>query len=875
MKRPKDPFLEKTGAVDPRVASLVEQLPYWEIFDDTVFLVDGRGYIGFELEPFPTELVASPGHLLYALKRLIHNAVDDNETLRVVLEVKSMKAREQLRAHASLTKVEGFLRTLSEANQRFYEALAEAGVLSSYRLFLLVPVGKPRLGYRVPSPAVALLSEFLPFLKGKTHISFNEEEYAAFAKEAKRRQQLVGGLLGLTGLEARPMSGDDLFRLIFRYLNPGMEEPRAPYQPSFDYVPLEKTRRLPEEHPGKTLRSQLVRSLVDNRYWDALRVGRTWLHFWRMADVPNETAFGMLAPLVQAADKPAWVILDYTKVPQEQGEARLRYKFRDQYIAAEQTDVPDVGAEEGAREAAEYLRHIRRSGDSLFLVNALFVLQDEDENNLRYRSDNFYAQASSIEGNPFIQLQRGTFRTWLEAAPCSGWRIGAPRMYPETQAAHFFTWQGPWRHEAQRPKELYFTRWLTSVTLDPFDDSYPNFNALVIGTSGGGKSFLVQHRLTELLRDGETLAVAVDRHRHSYEGLFTALAEEGAAQMIEFGPGSDTVINPFDLPPGLEAPTEEKILGIFSLVRAMVPPNPKRADPAIENRILRSAIEQTYERAAHEEKDPETGEWRKVYKGATISNLIDTLFNLSRVGTQAVGPVEREIATSLGHALGEWSRETGLGKLFDGPSTFQIDPKARFVYMVVREVEGIPHFFPVAMLATVQAVWGFLQASAYPKKVVVIEEAWSLFRHEASLQFVQDLFRRGRTLGIGTWAVSQSVEDFAKENAAAVLNNVSQFFVTGIANEEDLPLFRAVLQNAPDSLLQEALHLVRERGKFAEYLVWLKKGEGGTGGVVRLEVAPESYWTFTTHPADKARRERYVKRLGSFQQAVLSLARES
>jgi len=873
-KRPEDPFLKKAGATDERVASLVSQLPYWEIFDDIVFLIDGRGFIGFELELLPGELFGEveQSTLLYGIKRILHNAAGDEETLRLIMEVESLPL-ESLKDYAAETRVEGFLGDLAWHTTATYERYSRAGVFNQYRLFLLVPVSKPRLGYRVPNPFVVLLSEFLPFLKGKTHLSFNEAEYQDFLKEVERKRQMVQGLLNVAGIPSRAMTGQDLYRLLFRYFNPGLPEPTAPYEPIFDYLPVEQAKKFPE-HPGRTLRSQLVRSVVDNRYWNALRVGDVWHHFWRMADVPNETYFNMLAPLVHASDKPLTVVLDFTRLPQEKGEGRLRYKFRDQYLTAGQTDVPDIGAEEGAREAAEYIRYIRQSGDALFLVNALFILKSTDEDELVYRSDQFWSRASAIEGNPFYRIERGTFRTWLEAAPASGWKIGAPRMYPETQAAHFFLWEGPWRHEAKKPRELYFTRWLTPVTIDPFDEAYNNFNSLIIGASGGGKSFLVQNRLVDILRTGEALAVAVDRHRYSYDGLYSALAEEGQAQLVEFGPGSDTVINPFDLPPGQNVPDDEKILGIFALLRTMVPPNPQRADPAIENRILRSAIEQTYQRRTREMKDPDTNEWKPVFQGATISDLVDTLMNLSRVGQQAVGEEERIIAKGLAHAVAEWSRETSLGKLFDGESTFRFDPKARFVYVIVRDVEGLPHFFPVAMLATVQAVWNFLKVSQYPKKVVVIEEAWHLFRSESSMAFVHDLFRRGRTLGIGTWAVSQNVADFMGENAAAILTNVSQFFVTGIPSDEEVPVYASILQTAPLALLEKAKRLERQRGKFGEYLVWLKKGEGGEGGVVRLEVDPMRYWTFTTHSTDRERRKRYTERFGSFRTAVMKLAEE-
>jgi hypothetical protein len=867
-----DPFLESTGATDNQVASLVSMLPYWEILADAVFLDDGRAYVAFEIEMPPGELYgpSEQAVLLRGLKQVLRMVGQDGETLRLIISVKEGNVH-GLERYRQLIQVEhGFLFDLGEAQYNNTRHLAEQKVLNDFRFYFCVPVGAPRLGYRVASPAVALLSEVLPFLKGKKHFSFNQEELAGFLKEIDRKKFLFQQLLQTAGLRATLLSGDALYRLIFEYLNPSLPTPTAPYQPTFDYVPGNLSKE--ENHPGKTLRSTLVRSMVDNRYWDRLRVGSHTLGFWRLADVPNETFFGMLAPLLDAAGKQLWVVLDFTRLSKEQGEGRLRYKFRDQYITAGATDVPDVGAEEGAREASEYIRYIRQSGDHLYNVNALFILVDPSEKELERRMDRFWAKASSFEGNPFLRLQRGTFRSWLQAAPFSGQALSAPRMYPETQAVHFIPWQSPWRHEAKNPKELYFTRWLTPITHDPFDDSLPNYNSLTIGTSGGGKSYNVQNRLVESLKTGDTMAVAIDRHRWSYWGLYKVLEEDGHAEFLEFGPGSDTVINPFHLEPGTYELGPEKQLEVFALLRAMVPGNPQRADPAIENRILRAAIEQTYHRLSRQVKG-ESG-WVVDFgqNVPTISDLVETLENLSSIDGKTVTDETRAIALKLSYAFAEWSRRTALGALFDGPSTFRIAPEKRFVYIVVKEIEGNPDFFAVAMLATVQAVWNAIKKTVYPRKVIVLEEAWHLLKNRDSAEFVYDLFRRGRTLGIGTWAVSQNLADFAAEHAAPILTNVAQFYVTRASGDEEvLEQIARILQTAPPSLIEQLPGMTKVNGAYAEFMLWLKLGEGGEGGILRLDADPVRYWTFTTAPKEREEREALARQLG-YQRAVRRLA---
>ncbi|MCX7740143.1 MAG: hypothetical protein N2047_03865, partial [Meiothermus sp.] len=60
-------------------------------------------------------------------------------------------------------------------------------------------------------------------------------------------------------------------------------------------------------------------------------------------------------------------------------------------------------------------------------------------------------------------------------------------------------------------------------------------------------------------------------------------------------------------------------------------------------------------------------------------------------------------------------------------------------------------------------------------------------------------------------------------------------------------------------------------GAYAEFMLWLKLGEGGEGGILRLDADPVRYWTFTTAPKEREEREALARQLG-YQRAVRRLA---
>lgn len=868
-RKVRDPLAERVRASDQDTQSLVEQLPYWEILKDAVLLVDGRMEIGYELTSLNPEVMdeAALSLLHRGIKAILRGGIKEEQRLRLYVTVEdgSVDELESYRNHVTAPE-----EILNYIGLRQYENFAEwerQGLLYRYRYFLSVEVGEPRKGYASPSPLVAFLQDLLPWSKRGSHISFTHREFQEFLEETLHPTAArISQHLSLAGIPHRRLEGVELFKLIHRYLNPGVPSPER-YSPTFEYVPTRITKQL-ESARRSTLRSKLVRSSIDNRHLDYLKVGNHYLAAIKFVDIPAETWFGMFHELLNAGDKPKWVAVDFHRLPQARAEGVLRNRFRDYWRTGEQSDIPDIGAQEGAREVAEYIQHIRRHGEGIYLVSAAFLLLDEDLGNLNERVRDFLVGASHIEGQPFMRMHRGVFKTFLEALPFSGHALSRPRMYPETQTAHFWTWAGPWRHQAPRPVELYLTRYNTPVSFDPWDPRLPNYNAVIVGETGSGKSYLVQHRLTEVLKMRETVAVAIDRHEYSYDGLYQALYEKGVAAKIHYGPSSSTVINPFDLPEGQEEPDDYKLLQLEALFRLMAPPGGEY-DPAHEEAVLRAGILQTYQNATTEVETPKG--WVRKYQGATISDLIRNLREINRVAGHLPTEREREIASSLAARLEKWSRRTALGKLFDGPTTVKASPNTRFLYVIAEHVEGMDEFFQVATLNLVQLVWNFVSRSPYPQRVVVLEEAWHLLSNPHGARVVYELFRRGRTLGISTWAVSQALQDFLGEHARAVANNAARFFVLRSA---DPPEVVSQVLGCPMALASAKSTLLRAHRRYSEAIVWMRYGEGGEGGVIRVLADPIRYWLFTTHPAEREKRRELAQRLGSTLRAVIQLAEE-
>jgi len=131
--------------------------------------------------------------------------------------------------------------------------------------------------------------------------------------------------------------------------------------------------------------------------------------------------------------------------------------------------------------------------------------------------------------------------------------------------------------------------------------------------------------------------------------------------------------------------------------------------------------------------------------------------------------------------------------------------------------------------------------------VLVIDEAWKLVERRATGEWVNDLARRARHLGLFLVAISQQLSDFAGEYGKALIR------------DSTMQLF---LRQSPDELgyVHDALRLSDAEVRAIARLKTVKRGfsqaywiNGTRGrGTIALRVAPTEYWLATSDPVGDA-----------------------
>lgn len=114
------------------------------------------------------------------------------------------------------------------------------------------------------------------------------------------------------------------------------------------------------------------------------------------------------------------------------------------------------------------------------------------------------------------------------------------------------------------PAVIFRNRLNGLVSFNPFDPKLTNYNALVTGSSGAGKSFLNNCILAQELARG--LRVFIIDIGGSYKKLTEALG----GQYLDMDLSDQYRLNPFDIPDPTKEPSNQKLKSLLAVIESMV-----------------------------------------------------------------------------------------------------------------------------------------------------------------------------------------------------------------------------------------------------------------------------------------------------------------
>ncbi|MCA9839205.1 MAG: ATP-binding protein [Trueperaceae bacterium] len=811
-------------------ASMLDLLAYWEIKDGVVVLDSGVMETALELSLPSTLLspVSSLETLHTAITGLLRHCVPQKERLRLLIEVSPMRRDRLDHYQAQLISKHPSAQVLSQGKTAFLESARRQGKLVEYRAFLTCTL--------------------TPSTKRRRKQAFSPEEFQQrYTRALEIRQSLIQAL-DKAGLRPIPLFDQALFELIWRYFNPatGLQCPPQYQAQTFHYpkTVLSKFPQLAEP----SLRNQLVSSDLARR-WDHLWFSGHFAQLVSMSNLPVAyTQAGMIGHLLKVP-RLFWLIIDYVHDPHGPALRSLMTQARRLYSATGDTggltDYADPNVRVGFKEVDDALSHVSESGTHVYRVGVSMLLLEPEQDRLKKGLDEARDAFIQLPGVQPIVETAGLLTQFKALAPCSG--LCNERMFLTLQenAADFFPLDAPWQGSSQ-PLSLVWNRWDSLSALDPFDPKSSNWNGMVIGGSGSGKTFLMQTLLGDLLRQDVEVMI-VDRG-YGYQHL----VELFDGELIPIEPGGKVSINPFDLPEGELKPDDQKKGFLMALLSAMLP-SETPFNKSLENALLSSAIHQLYDGA--------NGNL------ITLSDLARLLTSLNQIGERQATKTEQELAKSLALRLEPWTGESAFASFIDRPTT--IKTEASVIYFETSGLERHAELRSVALLLLTELIWQRISKDLSRKKIVVLDEVWSLLKHPQAASFIVELYRRFRRYNAAVYAVTQSLQDFQTEEARGILQNTTYHYLLRLATEDEL------IQNLlklSDRAMDIFRNLSSKKGSYSEAMTWIRQEDGLQGGVLVLRPSPIEYWAYTTHAEDMVLREAVIKKHGELLPALEELA---
>ena len=401
-------------------------------------------------------------------------------------------------------------------------------------------------------------------------------------------------------------------------------------------------------------------------------------------------------------------------------------------IAEEKGIVRDPALETALEDAEELRTQIQRGQEKFFQFGLYFTIYGEDEKKLEKISK----QLESLLGGKLILTKKSELQMEL------GFNSSLPLCLDELEVS---------RNMNTSPLSSTFPFSSSDLTsnegilygLNRHNDSLiifdrfslENANSVVFAKSGAGKSYCVK---LEILR---SLMVGVDVIVIDPENEYEALAQTVGGAYLKVSLTSDRRINPFDLPSPLQDEEVQpgdllrsNIINLHGLLKIML-----GGVTPLEEGILDKALNDVYavKGITMDIVDPSQ------IPVPTMEDLYDILSNMD--GGQ-----------NLAQRLQKYTQGTYAG-IFNKPTN--VDLSSGLMVFSIRDLEDALR--PTAMYIILNYIWNRVRTKL-KKRMLVIDEAWTMMQYDDSAKFLFGLVKRARKYYLGITTITQDVEDFVK-----------------------------------------------------------------------------------------------------------------
>ncbi len=357
------------------------------------------------------------------------------------------------------------------------------------------------------------------------------------------------------------------------------------------------------------------------------------------------------------------------------------------------------------------------------------------------------------------------------------------------------------------------------MPLDVYDNPAGNYNVAIAGTSGSGKSLLLNEIAASYLGTGARVWI-IDVGR-SYEKA----CRNFGGSFIEFTEEAGLSLNPFSFVEDIDEDMEL----LQPLLAQMV--SPREPLDGFQYSTLGAAIKKV---------------WKRLGRQMTVSD-IHALLASGRLeeATPGEDPAGDRRLKDLAAMLQPYTNDGTYGKYFNREATIDFD--SDFIVLELEELKAKKDLQTVVLLIVMYRITREMYFSRDRKKIVIIDEAWDLLSGGATAEFIEAGYRRARKYKGAFMSATQGVDDYYRNPAAkAALDNSDWMFLLRQKPESIEMLDKLGQLNMDDAMKRLLQSLRTEHGAYSEVFIHSPAGSG----IGRLIVDPYSLLLFSSRAED-------------------------
>lgn len=327
------------------------------------------------------------------------------------------------------------------------------------------------------------------------------------------------------------------------------------------------------------------------------------------------------------------------------------------------------------------------------------------------------------------------------------------------------------------------------LIFDNFSSSLTNYNMVIFGKSGSGKSVTIK---TIMARS--SVLMGVENMVLDAEGEYNVVASALRGITVEISPTSSTIINIFDIETEVVkneiTGREVTVLNVENKVEDVTQALLTMARGATKSEEVNELTKQIIAEIVAEEyksrgitSDPESlyedaqedGLARAKKEMPTISSWYERLVRKNDENTIETYQYHFDYLLKV---MKQYCRKfNGQMAYFDGQSTFELLESCPFINIDISKLEE-RFARPLAQQILLSWIWEkYVKKNSEDKKKarskrVLIDEAWMLLAYPEAVDFLNTMARRARKRNVSLTVVSQKFQDFYENKACqAVLTS--------------------------------------------------------------------------------------------------------